>query len=177
MLVDRLRAEKAGELYSPYFPDYVISGGSGLCHLPRLEFHASTRVSPNLLILLGEQHANPDDPYAYYDVAETALDYGVLKGCKAFTSCSVFRSQRAEDRIYVAATTSQEASSLAEKLGVKPFRFGRIVSQMGPLLGLAKARGFEAICILGALRGGPYDEGLASLLFDHLVKALGLTLV
>jgi len=176
MIVERSRAEKVGELYSPFFPDYVMSGDSGLCSLPRLEFYASTKVSPNLLILLGEPHANPDDVYAYYDVAEAALDYGVLQGCKAFTSCSIFRSRRAEERIYVAATTFQEASSLAEKLGCKPFGFGRIVSQMGPLLGLAKIRGFKVICVLGPLRGDPGDEALGNLLFDRLVKALGLTL-
>lgn len=177
MLLERSRAEKVGELHSPHFPDYVISGNSGLCHLPRLEFYTSTGVSPNLLILLGEQHANPDDVYAYYDVAETALDYGVLQGCKTFASCSVFPSRRAENRIYVAATTSDEAASIAEKLGGKPFSFGRIVSQMGPLLGLAKARSFRVICILGPLKGGPEDGAMASILFDSLVKALELTIV
>lgn|GEM_PF-2566327 len=177
MLVGRTRAEKVGELYSPYFLDYVASGNAGLCSLPRLEFYASTSVSPNLLILLGEQHANPDDVYAYYDVAEAALDYGVLQGCKAFISCVVFRSRRAEDIIHVAATTSQEASALAEKLGGKPFGLGRIVSQMGPLLGLAKARGFKVMSILGPLKGRPGDEAMANILLDRLVKALDLALV
>lgn len=177
MLLERSRAEKVGELYSPYFSDYVISGNSGLCHLPRLEFYASARVSPNLLILLGEQHANPEEVYAYYDVAETALDHGVLQGCRTFASCAVFRSRRVEDRIYVAATTSDEAASLAEKLGSKPFSLGRIVGQMGPLLGLAKTRSFRVICILGSLKGGPEDGAMASILFDGLVKALELTIV
>jgi len=177
MLVERSRAEKVAELYSPFFPDYVVSGTSGVCDLPRLEVYASARVSPNLLVLLGDQHANPDDVYAYYDVAETVLEYGVRQGSKTFASCAVFRSRRAEDRVYVAATTSEEASSLAERLGGKPFSFGRIVSQMGPLLGLARVRGFRIICVLGPLKGGPEDEAMASILFDRLTKALELTMV
>ncbi|MCJ7634281.1 hypothetical protein MUP77_18060, partial [Candidatus Bathyarchaeota archaeon] len=60
-LLEKSRAEKVGELYSPYFPDYVFSKESGLCYLPMLELYASTTVSPNLLILLGEQHADPND--------------------------------------------------------------------------------------------------------------------
>ena len=138
---------------------------------------ASESVAPNLLILSGEQNANPDDVYAYYNVAEKALDYGVQQGCKMFTSCAVFRSRRAEDTIYVAATTSEEASVLAEKLSGKPFGFGRIVSQMGPLLGLAKVHGFKVVSILAPLKGGSQDEALASILLDRLVKALSLTLV
>lgn len=176
-LVERSRAEKVGELYSPYFPDYAISGNSGLCHLPRLEFYASASVVPNLLILLGEQHADPNDVHAYYDVAEAALDYGVLQGCKTFAACGVFRSRRAINRIYVAATTPEEASSLAERLGCSPFTFGRIVSHTGPLLSLAKMRGFKVLCILGSLKGGPEDEVLSSILLDGLVKALELTMV
>jgi proteasome assembly chaperone (PAC2) family protein len=138
-----------------------------------LELYASTTVSPNLLILLGEQHADPNDVYAYYDVAETALNYGILKGCKMFVSCAVFRSRKAEDRVYVAATTSQEA----EKLGDKPFPFGRIISQTGPLLGLAKVEGFRIISILGSIKGNQDDESLSDILLDRLIKVLDLTLV
>lgn len=177
MLLEKSRAEKIGELYSPYFPDYVASRESGLCYLPMLELYASTSVSPNLLVLLGEQHADPNDVYAYYDVAETAFKYGVLKGCKTFISCSVFRSRKAEDRVYVAATISQEASALAEKLGDKPFPFGRIVGQTGPLLGLAKVEGFGIISILGSVKGSQDDESLPDIILDRLIKVLDLTLV
>lgn len=176
-LIEKSRAENVGELYSPYFQDYVISGESGLCSIPKLEFFASKHVSPNLLMLLGDQHSQPDDVYAYYDVAEKALEYGVLKGCKTFVSCAVFRSHKAEDRIYIAATTSQEASILAEKLGDNSFPFGKIINQTGPLLGLAKIRGFKIISILGLIKGGPEDESLPNILLDRLVKVLDLMLV
>ncbi len=176
-LLDKLRAEKVGELYSPYFPNYVTSEESGICNLPKLELYASTIVSPNLLILLGEQNIDSNDVYAYYDVAEAAFNFGVLKGCKTFASCNVFRSRKAEDRVYVAATTSQEASTLAEKLGDKPFPFGRIISQTGPLLGLAKIGGFRVISILGSIKGSQDDDSLPDLLLDRLIKVLELTLV
>jgi proteasome assembly chaperone (PAC2) family protein len=177
MLVERTRAEKVGELYSPYFPDYVTSGDTGLCTLPKLEFYAAEGVSPNLLIFLGEQHADPNDVYAYYDVSEAALNYAIAKGCKIFASCAIFRSKRAEDRVYVAATTSQEATSLSEKLGDKPFPFGKIIGQMGPLLGLAKVQGYKVLSILGSIKGDQEDENMANILLDRLVKAIELTLV
>ena len=176
-LLEKSRAEKVGELYSPYFPNYVVSGESGLYNLPKLELYASKSVLPNLLILLGEQNIDPNDVYAHYDVAEAAFNFGVLKGCKTFVSCAVFRSQKSEDRVYVAATTSKEASALAEKLGDKPFPFGRIISQTGPLLGLAKVGGFRIISILGSVKGSQDDESLPDVLFDRLIKVLDLTLV
>ena len=177
LLVERTQAEKVGELYSPYFPDYVSSGETGLCTLPKLEFYATKDVSPNLLILLGEQHADSNDVYAYYDVSETALNYAVTEGCKIFTSCAIFRSKRAEDRVYVAGTTSKEATSLSEKLGDKPFPFGKIIGQTGPLLGLAKAQGYKVLSILGSIKGDQEDENIMNILLDRLIKAIKLTLV
>jgi proteasome assembly chaperone (PAC2) family protein len=177
ILIEKSRADKIGELYSPYFEDYVTVASSGLSSLPKIEFHASSNVTPNLLILTGEQNADPNDVYANYEIAETVLDYSVAQGCKTFVSCTVFRSRRAKDAVYVASATSSEASVLAERLGVKTFGFGRIVSQMGPLLGLAKARGFRVISILGPLKSSPEDETLPGILLDVLAEALELKLI
>lgn len=176
-LIERVRAEKIAELYSPYFPDYVDSNESGICSIPRLEFYASKHVLPNVLLLVGELQADNDDVYANYDIAKAALDYGVLNGCKTFLSCSVFRSQRAVERIYVAAGSAQEASVLAEKLGDKPFPFGRIFGQMGPLIGMAKIEGFRVVSILGSIKGDSEDADLPDILLDRLLRAVDLSLV
>jgi hypothetical protein len=48
---------------------------------------------------------------------------------------------------------------------------------MGPLLGLAKARGFRVISILGPLQSSPEDETLPEILLDVLAEALELKLV
>jgi proteasome assembly chaperone (PAC2) family protein len=177
VLIEKSRADKIGELYSPYFEDYVTVGSSGLSSLPKIEFHASNSVTPNLLVLTGEQSADPNDVYAHYEIAETVLDHAIALGCKTFISCTVFRSRRAKDAIYVASTTSREASGLAERLGAKTFSFGRIVSQMGPLLGLARARGFKVMSILGPLKSSAEDEALPGILLDVLAEALELKLV
>jgi uncharacterized protein len=176
-LIDRMRAEKIAELYSPYFPDFVSSNESGICSIPRLEFYASKQVLPNVLLLVGELQASNDDVYANYDIAKAALDYGILNGCKTFLSCSIFRSQRAVERVYVAATSAQEASVLAEKLGDKPFPFGRIFSQTGPLLGMAKIEGFKAVSILGSIKGDSEDADLPEILLDRILRVVDLSLV
>ncbi len=176
-LIERMRAEKVAELYSPYFPDYVSSNESGICNIPHLEFYASRSVLPNILLLVGESRANNDDVYANYDIAEAALDYGISNGCKTFLSCSIFRSQRAEERVYIAASSAQEATFLAEKLGDKPFPFGRIFSQTGPLLGMAKIEGFKVISILGSIKGNPEDSDLPEILLDRILRVVDLSLV
>ena len=176
-LIDRMRAEKIAELYSPYFPDFVSSNESGICSIPKLEFYASKQVLPHILLLVGELQASNDDVYANYDIAKAALDYGILNGCSTFLSCSIFRSQRATERVYIAATDAQEASVLAEKLGDKPFPFGRIFSQTGPLLGMAKIEGFKVVSILGSIKGDSEDADLPEILLDRILRVVDLSLV
>jgi proteasome assembly chaperone (PAC2) family protein len=173
-LLDNTGAEKIGEVYSPYLPDYAISEESGLCHLPRLDIYAATKVTPNLLILSGAENLDPDNVQAHYELAETILKNATEMGCKRFITCTAIRSKKAEEKIYIAATSSAETTQITERHGGKPFSLGRIMIPTGPLLGLAKTSGLRVLCIIGIIAEDQTEEETAQLLYDYLVGALEL---
>jgi len=50
---------------------------------------------------------------------------------------------------------------------------GKIMGATGLLLGLAKSRGWEGVCLLGATTGIKADRGAALSVFKFLMKMLG----
>jgi proteasome assembly chaperone (PAC2) family protein len=173
-LIERARAEKVGELYSPYFPDKVISDETGLCRLPRLEIYASDRFTPNLIIVAGDPDLDNGDTEAHYEVAEALLNYAEEVGCRRAVACAAIRRRNAGEAVYVAASNPAVASSAAERLGGKPLSLGRITSPTGPLLGLAKLRGLDALCVVVVLGEGAGREAAATMLGSYLDNILEL---
>jgi proteasome assembly chaperone (PAC2) family protein len=172
-LLQDLKAEKIAEVYSPYLPDYAVAEETGLCHLPRLDIYAVSNVAPNLLIITGEEDLDPDDFRAHYEFAEAILDYSTKMGCQRLITGTAIRSRRAQERIYVAATTSSEAAKTAEKFGGKPFSLGRINIPTGPLIGMAKIRGYRVLCIIATLDEQTKFEEITSLLYDYIIRVFG----
>ncbi len=170
-LLETTEAEKIGEVYSPYLPDCAIAEESGLCHLPRLELHAATKVTPNLLILSGTEHLDQDNVQAHYELAETILRQAIRMGCKRLVTCTTMRSKRAEEKIYIAATNAAEANKVTEEHGGKPFELGRVTLPTGPLLGLAKIHGLQVLCIIGMAEDRT-DNETAQLLYNYLLETL-----
>ena len=173
-LLENTRAERIGEVYSPHLPDYAISEESGLCHLPRFDIYAATKVTPNLVILTGAEHLDPDDVQAHYELADIILKNATAMGCRRFATCTAIRSKKAEEKIYIAATNSAETIQITERHGGKPFSLGRIMIPTGPLLGLARTNGHKVLCIIGIIAEDQTEEETAQLLYDYLVGALEL---
>ena len=60
LLIESSRAELFAELYSPFFPDYVIVGKSGICRPPRYAFYASSMEKSHLIVLTGDAQPSED---------------------------------------------------------------------------------------------------------------------
>jgi len=75
-------------------------------------------------------------------------------------------------QVYVAATSPRLALEFMEK-GAVIYSKGRIVGATGLMLGLAKERGLEGVCLLGATTGFKADRGAGFSVFKFLMKALG----
>jgi len=71
----------------------------------------------------------------------------------------------------VAATSSELAGKIEEK-GATIYGEGKIVGATGLLLGLAKKRGIEGMCLLGATSGVEVDRDTAFFVFNFLMKVL-----
>jgi proteasome assembly chaperone (PAC2) family protein len=75
-------------------------------------------------------------------------------------------------QVFVAATSPRLAQEFMDK-GAVIYSKGRIVGATGLMLGLAKERGLEGLCLLGATSGFRTDRGAGFSVFKFLMKALG----
>jgi len=80
---------------------------------------------------------------------------------------------RPKGEVYVAATSEKLAAENMDK-GAILYGRGRIMDATGLLLGLAKERGLEGLCLLGATTGFRADRGAALSVFKFLMKTLGI---
>jgi len=172
LLIDFAQAKLFAELYSPYFPDYVIVDKEGICRPPRYEFYASTTGKKNFIILTGDTQPSLEDLVAHYETCGEILDFIGKYGCRLIVTIGGVPTPEPKGEIYVAATSQKLASNIAEK-GATTYGKGRIIGATGLLLGLAKTRGLKALCLLGATTGLQADREAAFSVFQFLMKSLG----
>jgi len=146
LLIEFSHAEPFVEMYSPVLPDYTTVNENGLCSLLRYRFFASKR-GRDLLILLGDAQPPIEDFSAYYEVCGEILDFIGELGCKRIITVYGFPAIYAQRTIYVAGT-SREFVSECVSMGAKVYGGGRIVGIPGLLLGLARVRGINGVCLL-----------------------------
>lgn len=169
MLINHTHAKRFAELYSPFFPDYVIISKSGICRPPRYEFYASSTDNPNFIILTGDAQPSLEDVTAHYQLCDEILDLAEKHGSKFIITIGGVPTPSQEREIYVAATSNNLALKYMEK-GAIIYGKGRIMGATGLLLGLAKKRGWEGICLLGATTGLRADREAALSVFNFLTK-------
>lgn len=172
LLIKFCGAKAFGELYSPSFPDYVSVSSKGICHLPRYEFYSAALGKNNFIIMTGDTQPSFDDVVAHYHVCSEILDFVERLGCHFIVTIGGVPITEEKTQVYVAATSPKLAMEFMEK-GAVLYSKGKIVGGTGLTLGLAKERGFEGLCLLGATTGFKADRGAAFATFKFLMKALG----
>jgi hypothetical protein len=160
------------ELYSPSFPDYVSITSKGICHLPRYDFYHAPMEKNDLIVLTGETQPSFDDVLAHYDVCGEILSFAEKLGCRFIITMGGVPIAEEKAQVYVAATNPRLAAEFMQK-GAAIYSKGRIVGGTGLTLALAKERGLEGVCLLGATTGFKADRGVGYQVFKFLMKALG----
>ncbi len=173
MLIEFTHAESFAELYSPSFPDYVTVAKDGVCLPPRYEFYAGSLGKTNFIILTGEAQPSREDVVAHYTLCDEILDFLEPYGCKFIATMAGVTTPKPAGEVYVAATSLELGAKAVEK-GAIIYGGGRIVGAAGLLLGLAKNRDWEGICLLGATTGLKADQEAAYAVFKQLLKMFGL---
>jgi len=174
LLLEFTGAKKFAELYSPYFPDYVIIDKSGICRLPRYEFYSCQMSDPNLIIAIGDLQPFYNESRAHHVLCTITFDLALKLGCRqviTLEGCPV--STPEPGKIYIAATSEQMAAALAGK-AASIYEEGQIIGAAGLLLGLAKLQGIPGVCILGQTTGMIPDRQVALSVFRYLVRVLEL---
>jgi uncharacterized protein (TIGR00162 family) len=172
LLIEFTRAKVFAELYSPSFPDYVIVNDDGTCRPPRYEFYAASTEKNHFIILTGDSQPSLEDLLAHYDLCDEILDFAEKYGCKFIVTMGGVPTQQSGGEVYVAATSEKLALENVDK-GALIYGKGRIMGATGLLLGLAKKRGWEGVCLLGATSGIRADRESALSVFKFLTKTLG----
>jgi hypothetical protein len=172
LLIKFCGAKPFAELYSPSFPDYVSVNSSGICRLPRYEFYAAPMEKKDFIIMTGDTQPSFDDVVAHYSLCGEILDFVEKQGCSFIVTMGGAPITEEKTQVYVAATSPRLALEFMEK-GAVIYSKGRVVGATGLVLGLAKDRNLEGICLLGATTGFRADRGAGFSVFKFLMKALG----
>ncbi|MEM3640896.1 MAG: PAC2 family protein [Candidatus Bathyarchaeia archaeon] len=165
-------AKLFAELYSPSFPDYVSVNSNGICRLPKYEFYAATMEKNDFIIMTGDTQPSFEDVVAHYTLCSEILDFVEKYGCSFIVTIGGAPILEDKAQIYVAATSPRLAAEFMEK-GAVIYSNGKIAGATGLILGLAKERGLNGICLLGATTGLGIDRGAGFSVFKFLMKALG----
>jgi len=172
LLIKFCGAKPFAELYSPSFPDYVSVNSSGICRLPRYEFYAAPMEKNDFIIMTGDTQPSFDDVVAHYSLCGEILDFVEKQGCSFIVTIGGAPITEEKTQVYVAATSPRLALEFMEK-GAVIYSKGRVVGATGLVLGLAKERNLEGVCLLGATTGFRADRGAGFSVFKFLMKALG----
>jgi uncharacterized protein (TIGR00162 family) len=173
LLIKFANAKPLAELYSPFFPDYVLINSEGICRPPRYEFYASSSQKRNLIILTGDTQPSLDDVTAHYQLCKEILDYTVKEyDTQYLITMGGVPVPTEKKQVYTAATSPELATQIMEK-GAIIYGKGRIMGGTGLFLGLAKNHGLKGVCLLGATTGMQADKGAGLEVFKLLIKILG----
>ena len=172
-LIKQLNAVKIAELYSPYFPYYVMIDENGKINLLKLEFYywRNNEENQDLILLTGDCQAQTVE--GQYEVAEAILDYAEKKNVRLIITLGGYQKEvRGEPKIFASAT-SREILKTVVRLGAKSkFSGSPIVGIAGILAGLAKFRGINALCLLAETQGHRPDPRASKSLLSLLSKML-----
>ncbi len=104
-LVQQLKAELVGEVYSKYFPPYVIIKEDGLVELLRNELHQFKDESGRTIVFL-TGNAQAYSPEGQYEIADAVLEWAINNGVKRVYSVAAYVTERPFEAPNVYCTTT-----------------------------------------------------------------------
>jgi uncharacterized protein (TIGR00162 family) len=174
-LIKQLGTKRFAELYSPHFPYYVLVNKKGNVRLLRAEFFfwKNQNGENDLLLMTGDSQAQTIE--GQYEVTTTILDFVQRLGTKTIITVGGYRKEAEDTPQVMAVSTNPELLKKAtEAKAIASPPGNPIVGTAGLLLGLAKFRKIDALCLLGETRGYLPDPRAAKSVLQVLQKILSL---
>jgi len=172
-LVKQLKAEKIATMYSPHFPYHVIVNEKGGVRLLQGEFYVwrNEEIKKDFIFLTGD--SQPQTIEGQFEVANAILDFAEEKKVKTIITIGGYRNEFEGSPKIVAVSTTPKLYEQAKKAKASPSEAGTpIVGTAGLLLGLAKFRKLDALCLLGETKGYLPDPKTAKSIIEVLGKLL-----
>ena len=176
-LVKQLNARKVAELYSPHFAYYVLVNNEGSLRLLRLEFYYwnNSEGDNDLILLTGDCQAQTIE--GQYEVADAIFDYVKKNNIDLIITLGGYQKEVKDKPRVFASATRREILEEALKLGAKSSPSGSpIIGAAGILVGLAKLKEIDALCLLAETHGHRPDPKAAKSLLNLLAEMLHLTI-
>jgi proteasome assembly chaperone (PAC2) family protein len=175
-LAKKLDAKLYAEIYS-YWPPYVTYT-DGVIDYSQSSYKFYHVEGSDLLIFTGD--FSPTDPRRLYEICYEVLRMAERVGAKTVYSIGAALRQAnasspAETRVYAVASRHEMLADV-EKCGAIVLQGeGQVTGFNGLVLGLAKERGLDAICLLGEIDNpNIIQPKTAQLVLQVLLKALGI---
>ncbi len=176
-LIKQLKAKKVAYLYSPHFPYFVLVNKKGNVRLLRGSFYFYKNPNgPNdLLLFTGDSQSQTIE--GQYEIADQILNFSEKYGVKTIATIGGYRMEPKEKPKVFIAATSQEVLDKALQAGATLSTSGSpIVGTAGLILGLAKFKKINALCLLGETRGYLPDPLAAKSILEVLKSTFNFEL-
>ena len=166
-LTKQLNAQKLAILHSPHFPYHVLVDEKGGARLLRGEFSfwKNETGENDFIFLTGDSQAQTIE--GQFEIANSILDFAEKKKVKTIITIGGYRNEFEGNPHVVAVSTNPVLLENALKAKAVSSEAGTpIVGTAGLLLGLAKFRSIDAVCLLGETRGYLPDSKTAKSIIE-----------
>ena len=153
-LIKKLEAKKFAYLYSPHFPYFVLVNKKGNVRLLRGTFYfcKNGKGQNDLIFFTGDSQSQTIE--GQYEIADRMLDFSQQYNVKTIVTIGGYRMEAKDKPQVFVAATSQDLINEALQSGAAMSSYGSpIVGTAGLILGLARFRQINALCLLGETRG------------------------
>lgn len=152
-MIKQLKAKKVAYLYSPHFPYFVLVNKKGNVRLLRGAFYYYENPNGNDIVLFtGDSQSQTIE--GQYEIADQILSFSEKHNIKKIATIGGYRMEpKDKPKVFIAAT-SHDILDKALNAGATLSTSGSpIVGTAGLILGLAKFKKVDALCLLGETRG------------------------
>ena len=172
-LIRKLGAEKFAYLYSPHFPYFVLVGKKGSVRLLRGTFYFWKNKGGNdVMFFTGDSQAQTIE--GQYEISDRILEFAKQQDVKMIVTIGGYRMEAKDKPHVIAAATSQEPLDKALQAGAILSPMGSpIVGTAGLILGLARFKKIDALCLLSETRGYLPDPNAAKSVLEVLQRMFG----
>ncbi len=174
-LMRQTKAKNLAELYSPHFAYYVLVTEDGSVRLLRSEFYywRNENSGSDIIFLTGDSQAQTIE--GQYEVADAILEFAKNHGVRTIITIGGYREEAKEEpKVYTSATNEATLKKALEAGAQNSPAGNPVVGTAGLLLGMAKLKDLDAVCLLVETPGYLPDPKAAKSVLNVLGKMLSL---
>jgi uncharacterized protein (TIGR00162 family) len=174
-LIKQLHAQRFAFLYSPHFPYFVLVNKKGSVRLLRGVFYylKNPPGEHDFIFFTGDSQSQTIE--GQYEIADCMLDFAKKRSVQAIVTIGGYRMEAKEKpKVFVAATGQAVLDKAVAAGAVVSDSGSPIVGTAGLILGLARFKRIDALCLLGETRGYLPDPLAALSVLEVLKGTFGL---